>query len=58
MKSALQGASLNIYINTKSMKDRVLAQQLNDETDSLRKLMRRRQMKYLKTYAMRFVKSR
>ena len=59
LKSALQGASLNIYINTKSMKDRVLAQQLNDETDSLRKkLMRRRQMKYLKTYAMRFVKSR
>lgn len=37
LKSALQGASLNIYINTKSMKDRVLAQQLNDETDSLRK---------------------
>ena len=35
LKSALQGASLNIYINTKSMKDRVLAQQLNDETDSL-----------------------
>ena len=31
------GASLNIYINTKSMKDRVLAQRLNDETDSLRK---------------------
>lgn len=28
---------MNIYINTKSMKDRVLAQQLNDETDSLRK---------------------
>ena len=57
LKSALQGASLNIYINTKSMKDRVLAQQLNDETVS-EKLMRRRQMKYLKTYAMRFVKSR
>lgn len=37
LKSALQGASLNIYINTKSMKDCVLAQQLNDETDSLRK---------------------
>ena len=37
LKSALQGASLNIYINTKSMKDRVLAQQLNDEADSLRK---------------------
>ena len=37
LKSELQGASLNIYINTKSMKDRVLAQQLNDETDSLRK---------------------
>lgn len=37
LKSALQGASLNIYINTKSMKDRVLAQRLNDETDSLRK---------------------
>ena len=35
LKSALQGASLNIYINTKSMKDRVLAQRLNDE--SLRK---------------------
>lgn len=37
LKSALQAASLNIYINTKSMKDRVLAQRLNDETDSLRK---------------------
>ena len=37
LKSALQGASLNIYINTKSMKDRVLAKRLNDETDSLSK---------------------
>lgn len=36
LKSALQGASLNIYINTKSMKDRTLAEQFNHEADSLR----------------------
>ena len=36
LKSALQGASLNIYINTKSMKDRALAEQFNHEADSLR----------------------
>lgn len=36
LKSALQGASLNIYINTKSMKNRVLAEELNNEADHLR----------------------
>ena len=36
LKSALQGASLNIYINTKSMKDRILAEQFNHEADGLR----------------------
>ncbi|MBU5459047.1 cyclodeaminase/cyclohydrolase family protein [Anaerostipes sp. MSJ-23] len=37
LKSALQGASLNIYINTKSMKDRAVAKQLNQTADSIRK---------------------
>ena len=40
------------------MKDRVLAQQLNDETDSLRKTYEKKADEILKTYAMRFVKSR
>ena len=30
-KAALQAAGLNVFINTKSMKDRVLAEQLNQE---------------------------
>lgn len=37
LKSALKGASLNIYINTKSMADRDLAESLNLEADTLRK---------------------
>lgn len=36
LKSALQGASLNITINTKSMKDRKMAENLNRKADSLR----------------------
>ena len=36
LKSAMKGASLNIYINTKSMKDRELAEKLNAEADGLR----------------------
>lgn len=36
LKSALQGASLNIYINTKSMKDKELAEKFNNEADRLR----------------------
>ena len=36
LKSAMQGASLNIYINTKSMKDRKRAEELNQLADSLR----------------------
>ena len=34
-KAAMQAASLNIYINTKSMKDRGLAQALEAEADAL-----------------------
>lgn len=34
-KAALQGAYLNVIINTKSMKDRAFAQELEDEADSL-----------------------
>ena len=34
LKSAMQGASLNVYINTKSMKDRRKAEELNHLADS------------------------
>ena len=34
-KAALQGASLNVYINTKSMADRVLAAELNAKCDRM-----------------------
>ena len=34
-KSALQGASLNVFINTKSMKDRQLAEKINSEADEM-----------------------
>ena len=34
-KAALQGAYLNVIINTKYMKDRAFAQELEDEADSL-----------------------
>ena len=36
LKSALQGASLNIYINTKSMADKEVAASYNKEADELR----------------------
>ena len=36
LKSALQGASLNIYINTKSMADKKAAASYNKEADELR----------------------
>ena len=36
LKSAMQGASLNVYINTKSMKDRKRAEELNQLADSPR----------------------
>ena len=36
LKSALQGASLNIYINTKSMADKKAATSYNKEADELR----------------------
>lgn len=36
-KSALQGASLNVYINTKIMKDREYANSLNEKTEKLLK---------------------
>lgn len=34
-KSALQGASLNVFINTKSMKDRELAEKIDKEADEM-----------------------
>ncbi|MDD6043074.1 MAG: cyclodeaminase/cyclohydrolase family protein [Eubacteriaceae bacterium] len=34
-KAALQGASLNVFINTKLMKDRVLAEELEGEADKM-----------------------
>lgn len=34
-RAALQSASLNVYINTKSMKDRKYAQQLNEKSDAM-----------------------
>ena len=34
-KAAIKGASLNVFINTKSMKDREYAQQLEDEANEL-----------------------
>lgn len=34
-KSALQGASLNVFINTKSMKDRELAEKIDAEADEM-----------------------
>mgnify|MGYP000038991032 CR=1 FL=1 len=34
-KSALQGASLNVFINTKSMKDRELAERIDNEADEM-----------------------
>lgn len=34
-KAALRGASLNVFINTKSMTDRELAQSLNDRADAM-----------------------
>ena len=34
-KAALQGASLNVYINTKSMKNREYAEELNAKADAM-----------------------
>ena len=34
-KAALEGASLNVYINTKSMTDRVYAEELNHKADQM-----------------------
>ena len=34
-KAALQAASLTVFINTKSLKDRVVAEELNDKTNAL-----------------------
>ncbi len=34
-KAAIQGASLNVYINTKSMKDRAYAEELNAKADAM-----------------------
>ena len=34
-KAALKGASLNVYINTKSMKNREYAQELNEKADAM-----------------------
>lgn len=37
-KAALQGAALNVFINTRLMKDRNLAEQLNSEADKMLKV--------------------
>lgn len=37
-KAALMGASLNVFINTKLMKDREYASQINDKTDGMLRL--------------------
>ncbi|MBK5246218.1 MAG: cyclodeaminase/cyclohydrolase family protein [Peptostreptococcaceae bacterium] len=34
-KAALQGASLNVYINTEAMQDRAYAENINNETDGM-----------------------
>ena len=34
-KAALQGASLNVFINTKSMEDRECAKELNDQANTM-----------------------
>ena len=34
-RAALQAASLNIYINTKSLKDREYAEQMNHKSDAM-----------------------
>ena len=34
-KAALKGASLNVYINTKSMADRAYAEELNQKADAM-----------------------
>jgi formiminotetrahydrofolate cyclodeaminase len=36
-KSALQGASLNVFINTKAMADREYAAKVNEEADAMLK---------------------
>ncbi|MDD4376769.1 MAG: cyclodeaminase/cyclohydrolase family protein [Eubacteriales bacterium] len=48
-KSALQGASLNVYINTKSMEDREYAARVNDEAD---KMLREYTVKADRVFAM------
>lgn len=35
LRAALEGASLNVYINTKSMQDRAYAAELNDRADQM-----------------------
>ena len=35
LKSAMQGASLNVYINTKSMANREYAEELNKKADAM-----------------------
>ena len=35
MKAALNGASLNVFINTKLMKNREIAEQMNAKADEL-----------------------
>ena len=35
LKSALQAASLNVYINTRSMKNREYAEKINGETQEM-----------------------
>lgn len=34
-RAALQSASLNVYINTKSMKDRIQAEEINEKANAM-----------------------
>ena len=49
-KAALQGASLNVYINTKSMKNREYAEELNANVTQCWKNIQKLQMKYSTAY--------
>ena len=45
-KAALQGASLNVYINTKSMKNREYAEELNAKCDAMLEKYTKMQTKF------------
>lgn len=57
LKSALQGASLNIYINTKSMADKEAAASYNKEADMLREKYEKKRTKFFNLSAIKSAKS-